>query len=106
MSQTSGHQIEDLFFVDLAYRARVGRLDLVGENLQPGYRVRPRLLAENHRVLSKIRVRILSSLTDPDHALENSTRTIPQDPASQNMARRIRRLMRMVCNNIQPFRIR
>src|SRR6266516_4315930 len=42
--------------VHLAHRARVSRLHLVRENLKPRDRVRPRLLAKNHRVLREIGV--------------------------------------------------
>src|SRR6058998_3656575 len=78
-------------------------LNLVGVYLKPGYRIRPSLLAQNHSVFRQVRVGVLRARLYPDHAFEDGTGAVSQNPPRQNMPGCMRRLMSEVRDHIKPL---
>src|SRR5712692_3521453 len=78
-------------------------LNLVRLYLEARYRVGPRLLAQNHSMLCQVGIGVLRTRLNPDHALEDGTGAVSQNPPRQNMPGCMRRLMSQVRDHVKPL---
>src|SRR5262245_42550086 len=77
-SEAARHQVEELFAVDLAERRAVRAADVVRHDLEPGDRVRVRLVGEQQVAVLLVGVRLLRALLDADHPAPDRARVLTE----------------------------
>src|SRR5205085_2856380 len=88
---TAGAEIEEFVFIDLAAGGAVGATDVVGQNFEPGHRVRFGVIAQEKITDLLISVSEMGVRFDPDQSTEGGASPVVERIFVQQIAGRVGR---------------